>query len=86
MAQKIENIFLNSVIEHVIHIVKYDKRLKYQDIITELMECSFLILQPETMDTRSNISDKYTMITNLDSIDRTSQILQFCLLQQFLLP
>lgn len=35
-AEKVENIYLNNVIEHVIRILKYDKRLKHQQIITEL--------------------------------------------------
>jgi len=35
-AEKVENIYLNNVIEHVIRILKYDKRLKHQEIITEL--------------------------------------------------
>ena len=35
-AQKIERIYLNNVIEQVIHIIKYDKRLKYQKITTDL--------------------------------------------------
>ncbi|MBN2000256.1 PAS domain-containing protein [candidate division KSB1 bacterium] len=35
-AHKIENVYLNMVIDHVIRIIKYDKRLKYQQIITHL--------------------------------------------------
>ena len=35
-AEKIENIYLNNVIDHVLRIIKYDKRLKHQDIITTL--------------------------------------------------
>lgn len=33
-AEKIEPLYLNSVIEHVLRIIKYDKRLKHQKIIT----------------------------------------------------
>ena len=33
---KVEKIYLNSVIEHVIRIIKYDKRLKHQKIETDL--------------------------------------------------
>ncbi len=33
---KVEKIYLNNVIEHVIRIIKYDKRLKHQSIETEL--------------------------------------------------
>ncbi len=36
VAEKVENIYLNNVIEHVIRIIKYDKRLKHQKIETEL--------------------------------------------------
>ena len=36
IAQKIERIYINSVIEQVVHIVKYDRRLKYLEVITEL--------------------------------------------------
>ena len=36
IAQKVENIYLNHVIDHVIQIIKYDKRLKHQEIETEL--------------------------------------------------
>ena len=36
IAQKIENIYLNAVVEQVIRIIKYDKRLKYLEITTEL--------------------------------------------------
>ena len=36
VAEKVENIYLNNVIEHVIRIIKYDKRLKHQEIITTL--------------------------------------------------
>ncbi len=35
-AQKIENVYLNMVIDHVIRIIKYDKRLKHQNIMTRL--------------------------------------------------
>ncbi len=34
--QKIENVYLNSVIEDVVHIIKYDRRLKYRDVKAEL--------------------------------------------------
>ncbi|MBN2413886.1 PAS domain S-box protein [candidate division KSB1 bacterium] len=33
---KVEKIYLNNVIEHVIRIIKYDKRLKHQNIETDL--------------------------------------------------
>jgi PAS domain S-box-containing protein len=36
IAQKIERIYLNSVIEQVVHIVKYDRRLKYHQVVTEM--------------------------------------------------
>ncbi|NOY59910.1 MAG: PAS domain S-box protein, partial [Calditrichaeota bacterium] len=36
IAQKVENIYLNHVIDHVIQIIKYDKRLKHQEIETAL--------------------------------------------------
>ncbi len=36
IAEKVEDIYLNNVIEHVIRILKYDKRLKHQEIVTEL--------------------------------------------------
>lgn len=36
IAQKVENIYLNHVIDHVIQIIKYDKRLKHQEIETDL--------------------------------------------------
>lgn len=36
VAEKVENIYLNNLIEHVIRIIKYDKRLKHQTIETEL--------------------------------------------------
>lgn len=36
IAQKIERIYINSVIEQVVHIVKYDRRLKYLEVITDL--------------------------------------------------
>ncbi|MBN1466031.1 PAS domain-containing protein [candidate division KSB1 bacterium] len=36
VAEKVENIYLNDVIEHVVRIIKYDKRLKHQQIITTL--------------------------------------------------
>lgn len=36
ITQKIENVYLNSVIEHVLGIIKYDHRLKYQKIEPEL--------------------------------------------------
>ncbi|MBN1481182.1 PAS domain-containing sensor histidine kinase [candidate division KSB1 bacterium] len=36
VAEKVENIYLNNVIEHVIRIIKYDKRLKHQEIVTSL--------------------------------------------------
>jgi PAS domain S-box-containing protein len=34
-AQKVENIYLNQVVENVINIIRYDKRLKHQQIETE---------------------------------------------------
>ncbi len=36
IAQKIERIYINSVIEQVVHIVKYDRRLKYHEVTPEL--------------------------------------------------
>ena len=36
IAQKIEPIYLNHVVENVVQIIKYDKRLKYQEVHTEL--------------------------------------------------
>ena len=36
VAEKVENIYLNNVVEHVIRIIKYDKRLKHQNIETKL--------------------------------------------------
>ncbi|MBN1560045.1 PAS domain-containing protein [candidate division KSB1 bacterium] len=36
VAEKIENIYLNDVVEHVIRIIKYDKRLNNQEIISAL--------------------------------------------------
>ena len=36
VAEKVENIYLNNVIEHVIRIIKYDKRLKHQRVETDL--------------------------------------------------
>ncbi len=45
--QKIEMVYLNRVIEEVIHIVKYDRRLKYREVKAELtpripqVRCSF---------------------------------------------
>ncbi len=47
ITQKVEKVYLNNVIEHVIHIIKYEKRLKYHSIETEfepdipLVEASF---------------------------------------------
>jgi two-component system NtrC family sensor kinase len=34
--EKVENIYLNNVIDHVLRIIKYDKRLKHQEIRTTL--------------------------------------------------
>jgi len=36
LTEKVEDIYLNNVIEHVVRILKYDKRLKHQEIIVEL--------------------------------------------------
>ena len=36
VAEKVEPVYLNTVIEHVVRIIKYDKRLKHQTINTEL--------------------------------------------------
>ena len=36
IAEKVEDIYLNNVIEHVIRILKYDKRLKHQEIVKTL--------------------------------------------------
>lgn len=36
ITDKVEEIYLNHVIEHVIRIIKYDKRLKHQEIVTRL--------------------------------------------------
>jgi PAS domain S-box-containing protein len=36
LTEKVEDIYLNNVIEHVIRILKYDKRLKHQEIATRL--------------------------------------------------
>ncbi len=35
-AEKVEPIYLNNVIDHVLRIIKYDKRLKHQKIVTSL--------------------------------------------------
>lgn len=36
LTEKVEDIYLNNVIEHVIRILKYDKRLKHQEMVTRL--------------------------------------------------
>ncbi len=36
ITEKVEDLYLNNVIEHVIRILKYDKRLKHQEIVTRL--------------------------------------------------
>jgi len=55
--EKIESVYLNSVVDHVLRIIKYDKRLKHQQIIT--------LLEPNIGLVRANFDQVLQVLINI---------------------